>query len=112
MATKRKLDLGNVEQDAQVIIQKAKESAQNDKEKAQRLNRGIKNQKKNSRNVFLSDEVLGRLELVKKKLNANRMKGDGFISVSYLMQEAIEFYLDEKYPETKELSVFYEKLID
>ncbi|WP_281643788.1 hypothetical protein [Bacteroides zoogleoformans] len=55
------------------------------------------------RNVILSPESLFRLESVKKKMNEGRKKGEKPISMARLMADIITDFLDEKYPQTKEL---------
>lgn len=56
----------------------------------------------NARNVFLDDETLWRLELVKKRKNMARAEGEEFCSVDKLIFEAVSLYLDKHFPETKE----------
>ena len=55
------------------------------------------------RNVVLSPEALFRLESVKKAMNERRGKGEKPISLGRLMADIITEFLDDKYPQTKEL---------
>lgn len=54
------------------------------------------------RNAILTSETLFRLEQVKKLKNSTAKKGER-ISIARLMGAIIEEYLDDKYPQTKEL---------
>ena len=54
------------------------------------------------RNAILTSETLFRLEQVKKLKNSTAKKGER-ISIARLMGTIIEEYLDDNYPQTKEL---------
>ncbi len=54
------------------------------------------------RNAILTPETLFRLEQLKKLKNSTAKKGER-ISIARLMGAIIEEYLDDKYPQTKEL---------
>lgn len=55
------------------------------------------------RNVVLTPEALFRLESVKKAMNEGRQKGEKPISLGRLMADIITEFLDDKYPQTKQL---------
>ena len=112
MATKRQFNLENVVNEAKETIDTAKETAKTEKQRkiADRENKGAgaaTGMKKNLRNAFVSDETLFRLSVVKKQLNSDRSEGSGHVSLAVLMGQMIEEYLDNNYPETKNL---YQKI--
>lgn len=59
-------------------------------------------EKKNIRNVMLSDETLWRLDMVKNQKNRSRTNNDPFITQMSLIDTAVVMYLDQNYPETKQ----------
>lgn len=53
-------------------------------------------------NANLDDEVYWRADTIKKRLNNERVGDSPFVSINTLLCNALEMWLDQNYPETKE----------
>lgn len=52
-------------------------------------------------NANLDDEVYWRADTVKKRLNKDRVGDQPFVSINTLLCNALEIWLDQNYPETR-----------
>lgn len=64
----------------------------------------VEKEARNIRNVYLSDETLECLEMIKKELNSSRKsKEEPFVSAANIMNLAIEEYIDRNFPDVRKL---------
>lgn len=64
----------------------------------------VEKEARNIRNVYLSDETLECLEMIKKELNGSRKsKEEPFVSAANIMNLAIEEYIDRNFPDVRKL---------
>lgn len=63
----------------------------------------VEKESRNVRNVYLSNETLECLELIKKRMNKSRSKDEPFISAANIMNLAIEEYIDRNFPDIRKL---------
>lgn len=64
----------------------------------------VEKEARNIRNVYLSDETLECLEMIKKELNSSRKsKEEPFVSAANIMNLAIEEYIDHNFPDVRKL---------
>lgn len=87
------IEIGNAENsDKRIIKQKKKVNKS-----------AVDKEVRNVRNVYLSDETLECLELIKKRMNKSRNKNEPFISAANIMNLAIEEYIDRNFPDIRKL---------
>ena len=64
----------------------------------------VEKEARNIRNVYLSDETLECLEMIKKELNSSRKsKEEPFVSAANIMNLAIEEFIDRNFPDVRKL---------
>lgn len=53
-------------------------------------------------NANLDDEIYWRADIIKKRLNKERVGDAPFVSINTMLCNALEIWLDKNYPETKQ----------